>query len=85
VILDLRMPRVDGLEVAAAMRLRDPERTVPLLVLTATGGAADWQKLSAMGADGFLVKPVRLPDVITLVRRALGERRSSTSLPPAAT
>jgi eukaryotic-like serine/threonine-protein kinase len=82
VIIDLRMPNVDGLQLTILLRARATASRVPIIVLTASGGADEWRKLSAMGADGFLVKPVNLEDVVTLVRRALGDRARSTP-PPA--
>jgi eukaryotic-like serine/threonine-protein kinase len=79
-ILDLRMPKLDGLELTGLIRARDSSKTVPIIVLTASGGPDEWRRLSSMGADRFLVKPVALADVVTLVRNALRER--SGSVPP---
>jgi serine/threonine-protein kinase len=84
-IIDLRMPNLDGLELTGLLRARDTATRVPIIVLTAEGGADEWRRLSAMGADGFLVKPVNLVDVVTLVRRALAERSRSVPPPVAAT
>jgi len=53
---------------------RDPEGKVPIIVLTASGGPLEWKRLSAMGADRLLVKPVVLDDVIAVVRHTLKER-----------
>ncbi len=72
------MPGLDGLELTALLRLRDPERTIPILVLTASGGPNEWSRLSALGADGFLVKPVVSADVIAMLRRSLQRRRDSS-------
>ncbi|HEY3818189.1 MAG TPA: protein kinase [Polyangiaceae bacterium] len=83
-IIDLRMPHLDGLELTGLLRARDTASRVPIIVLTAEGGADEWRRLSAMGADGFLVKPVHAADVVTLVRRALADRSRSVP-PPAAT
>jgi serine/threonine protein kinase len=80
-ILDLRMPGLDGMELTQKLRAETGAEAVPIIVLTASGGPEEWRQLAAMGADGFLLKPVNLKDVVTLVRRALGER-SSRSLPP---
>jgi serine/threonine-protein kinase len=81
VIADLGMPNLDGIELTRRLRGRDGSESVPILVLTASGGPTEWKRLSAMGADGFLVKPVNLRDVITLVRRSLTDR-ARTSAPP---
>lgn len=80
-IIDLQMPGLDGIELTGKLRERDAAHSVPIVVITANGGATEWKRLSALGADGFLVKPVNVKDVVTLVRRALGERRS---VPPSA-
>jgi eukaryotic-like serine/threonine-protein kinase len=76
-ILDLQMPRLHGIELTGLLRARDEAHNVPIIVITANGGATEWKRLSGMGADGFLVKPVNVKDVVMLVRRALGDRRSA--------
>jgi serine/threonine-protein kinase len=73
-IIDLRMPRVDGLQLTRLFRARDPLATVPIIVLTASGGPDEWKELASYGADRFLVKPVVLEDVVSMVRRCLAER-----------
>lgn len=78
VIMDLQMPGLDGTELTALIRARDKSARVPILVLTASGTPSDWHRLSALGADRFLVKPVVIEDVVTLVRRSLRERAQAT-------
>src|SRR5436853_6420482 len=60
VVLDWRMPGLDGVEVIAAARRAS--RTVPILLLTARVTAADRVHGPAAGAGGCPVKPVRFPD-----------------------
>jgi CheY-like chemotaxis protein len=72
-LIDLRMPVLDGVALTAALRQRETSTRMPIIVLTGRGGAREWQALSSMGADRFLVKPVNLDDVVTLVRRSLRE------------
>jgi eukaryotic-like serine/threonine-protein kinase len=72
-LIDLRMPELDGVALTAALRQRESSARMPIIVLTGRGGARDWQALSSMGADRFLVKPVNLDDVVTLIRRSLRE------------
>ena len=79
-VVDLDMPQLDGLALTGLLRSRDSAMRVPIIVLTGSGGSSEWKRLSAMGADGFLVKPVNPADLVTLVRRALGDR--SRSIPP---
>jgi serine/threonine protein kinase len=80
VILDLRMPGLDGIELTERLRARDPERAIPILILTGAGGPEEWSRLSALGADGFLVKPALPDDVIAMVRRSLRTRGGLASV-----
>jgi len=79
-IFDLCMPMLDGLALTAAVRASPASANMPILVLTASGGASDWERLSSMGADRLLVKPANLDDVTLILRHAIRER---TSTPPA--
>jgi serine/threonine protein kinase len=75
-ILDLRMPGIDGMELTKLLRERGSSATMPIIILTASGGPAEWRRLAALGADRLLVKPVVFGDVVAVVRRALSERSS---------
>ncbi|MEO6575967.1 MAG: hypothetical protein ABIP89_19090, partial [Polyangiaceae bacterium] len=66
-----------GIEVTELLRARAGTETVAIVVVTASGGPAEWKHLSSIGADGFFLKPVNLKDIVTLVRRALGDRAHS--------
>jgi serine/threonine protein kinase len=81
-IIDLAMPGLDGIELTGLIRARDSSATVPIIVLTASGGVNEWKRLAAMGADRFLLKPVVLDDLVALVRRSLHERSSMARLTP---
>ncbi len=75
-IIDLQMPNLDGMQLTGLLRARDNGDAVPIIVISGAGGSAEWKRLSAMGADGFLLKPVNVKDVVTLARRALADRTS---------
>ncbi len=79
-ILDLQMPELDGIQLTELLRTRI--RYVPIVVLTGSGGPLEWQQLSRLGADGFLVKPVNVKDVAQMVTRVLDDRRRDTPLIP---
>ena len=51
--------------------------STPILIVTAHGGGRDWQLLSSMGADGFLVKPVDPHALAAMVGRMLELRKSA--------
>ena len=73
VILDVMMPRIDGLEVCR--RLREGGDRTPVLMLTAREGVDDRVAGLDAGADDYLVKPFALRELLARVRALL--RRSS--------
>jgi eukaryotic-like serine/threonine-protein kinase len=75
-VIDLQMPEMDGIAVTALLRARPGAQYVPIIVLTASGGSREWQLLSSLGADRFLVKPVNLDDLVATIRRAIRQRSS---------
>lgn len=72
-VLDLHMPGLNGMELTAKIRDVDQAHAIPILVVTGQGGAPDWQILSELGADGFLVKPVDSAALIMTARRMVDE------------
>lgn len=76
-VLDLGLPRVDGLDVLA--RIRQAGITIPVLVLTARDAIPDRVRGLDIGADDYVVKPVDLHELAArlraLVRRAHGQSR----------
>lgn len=81
VVLDLDMPRFDGMAVTAMLRARASADMVPIIVVTASGGPKEWRLLTELGADRFLVKPVNLDDLVSTIRRAARERSRQSSIP----
>lgn len=71
-VIDLDMPGMNGVELTAALRATERSESMPIIVATASGGAPDWHLLQALGADGFLVKPIDPFTLVALVRKTLG-------------
>jgi two-component system response regulator MprA len=69
VILDVLMPRLDGLEVAR--RIRSAGNRVPILMLTAREAVEDRVAGLDAGADDYLVKPFALAELLARVRALL--------------
>jgi len=74
VLLDLRLPDIDGLDVCR--RLRERSR-VPIIVLTARGEEADRVVGLELGADDYVVKPYGLRELIARIRAVM--RRAASS------
>jgi serine/threonine protein kinase len=72
-VIDLDMPGMNGVELTAALRAN---YSLPIVVVTASGGAPDWHLLSSLGADGFLVKPIDPFALVALARKAVDAKKS---------
>src|SRR3989440_6904845 len=75
ILLDLVMPRCDGMEVCQHIR---EHSTTPIIVLSIKGSEADLVSVLDLGADDYLVKPFRLAELLARVRAVL--RRGSKAL-----
>lgn len=58
VLLDLKLPKVDGLEVLQRLKTTERTRTIPVVVLTSSREEPDIEKAYALGANSYIVKPV---------------------------
>jgi len=77
VVLDVTMPRLDGLGVCR--RLRTDGNDVPILVLTARQGVSDRVAGLDAGADDYLAKPFALEELLARVRALLRRRPTTTT------
>ncbi len=78
-ILDVMMPRMDGLEVCRRVRERS---TVPIIVLTAMDAESDKVAAFDLGADDYLCKPFSVEELLARVRAVL-RRADWHAQPPA--
>jgi len=68
VLLDLKMPRVDGLEVLRTLKA-DPElRAVPVVVMTSSREERDLVESYRLGANAYVVKPVDFDQFVNAVK-----------------
>jgi two-component system, response regulator len=58
VLLDLKLPRIGGLEVLKRLKASERTRNVPVVVLTSSREASDLTESYRLGANSFIVKPV---------------------------
>lgn len=68
VLLDLKLPRVDGLEVLKQLKADPDLRAVPVVMLTSSREEQDLVRSYNMGVNAYVVKPVDFKDFVTALR-----------------
>ncbi|CAN5139404.1 response regulator [soil metagenome] len=58
ILLDLKLPRIDGLEVLAQWKSHEVSRMIPVVVLTSSAEENDVEAAYRLGANSYIVKPV---------------------------
>ncbi len=76
-IMDVKMPKLDGIE--AARRILD-ERPIPIVMLTAYGQDELVQRAAEAGVFGYLVKPFREQDLLPAIRTARARHEELAAL-----
>ncbi|HEX6852275.1 MAG TPA: diguanylate cyclase [Candidatus Polarisedimenticolaceae bacterium] len=79
-LLDVTMPRMDGLEVARRLKSNPATRTIPVLLLTARRETTDKVEGFRAGADDYVVKPFAFEEVDARIRAMLRRRELVATL-----
>lgn len=61
ILLDLRLPKIDGLEVLRQIKTTENLATIPVVILTTSDGETDMAKAYEYHANSYLIKPVDFP------------------------
>jgi len=69
VLLDLKMPKVNGLEVLHKIKTDEKLKTVPVVALTSSRESPDVKRCYDYGVNAYVVKPVGFPDFINAVKQ----------------
>jgi CheY-like chemotaxis protein len=70
VLLDLKMPKVDGIEVLRAIRADARTKQVPVVIMTSSQEEQDVVRSYELGVNSYVVKPVDFNAMAELVRQA---------------
>lgn len=80
-VLDIMMPRMDGIETCRKIREHAGLRRIPVLMLTARSDESDHVKGLDVGADIYLTKPISIPLLLSQVRAMLRGTSKFDELP----
>ena len=70
ILMDIRMPIMDGLEATMEIRKINPD--IPIVALTANAFDSDRERALAAGCNDFIAKPIRKSDLLDLVQKWTG-------------
>ena len=68
-ILDIRMPKVDGVKVLEKMRQDERLKRIPVIILTTTDDPAEVERCHRLGCSIYIVKPVEYDDFVDAIRK----------------
>ena len=80
VILDVKMPGMDGFDVLERLRRTPSYSTVPIILLTSMGSEADVVRGLQLGADDYILKPFSPVELSARVWRLLRRGRSASAV-----
>lgn len=81
VLLDLKLPKMDGHEVLAEIRKDEVLKSIPVVILTTSDEQSDVQKAYQHNVNSYLVKPVNMLDFRKMIRES-GLYWGTWNLPP---
>jgi len=77
IILDVMMPEMNGLQVIQELRKEKSTASIPVILLTAKGSETDEIVGLEVGADDYIVKPVKIGKIVARVHAALRRKEQS--------
>jgi CheY-like chemotaxis protein len=69
ILLDLKMPRMDGLQVLRQIKADEHMRLIPVVVLTSSHESLDLEECYRLGVNAYVVKPVRFIEFVDAVKQ----------------
>ena len=69
ILLDLKLPKLDGLQVLRQLKTDEQMRLVPMVILTSSRESRDLEECYRLGVNAYVVKPVRFTDFIEAVKQ----------------
>ena len=68
ILLDLKMPKVDGIQVLKQLKSDESLRCVPVVILTSSRETSDLNECYKLGVNAYVVKPVRFAEFVEAVK-----------------
>ncbi len=72
ILMDIQLPEISGLEVTKMMKADDDLNHIPVVAVTAFAMKGDEEKILEGGCEGYISKPISVPDFLDTVEKSLG-------------
>lgn len=72
IIMDIQLPDISGLEVTRILKDDDDLKSIPVIAVTAFAMKGDEEKIREGGCEGYIAKPISVPNFLETVGRFLG-------------
>jgi CheY-like chemotaxis protein len=69
ILLDLNMPRMDGIEFLSQRRMDSNLKFIPIIILTTSSNQRDLQECYSLGISGYVLKPLKYEDYVSNIQR----------------
>ena len=79
VLLDLRLPNLDGVDVCRQVKNNEALKHIPIILFTATADIAVAETAKQVGADGYIVKPFEPEQLLEKIQSVAGEPRKENA------
>lgn len=74
VLMDIRLPGINGIQALAALRADSGTRNIPVIAVTASVMQQDRKQITDAGFDGYVGKPIALKELLAAVSKAIGSK-----------
>jgi two-component system cell cycle response regulator DivK len=71
IIMDIQLPEISGLEVTRILKDDDELKGIPVIAVTAFAMKGDEEKIREGGCEGYIAKPISVPNFLETVSRFL--------------
>lgn len=69
IMLDIKMPRMDGIQVIRQLKNDENKKQIPIVVLTSSSEEKDMEECYRLGINGYVVKPIRFEEFVDAVKQ----------------
>ncbi len=77
ILMDIQLPGIDGITAVGRLRADPATAEIPVIAVTASAMMHDRQRIADAGFDGYQAKPIRVKELLEMVRQTLERRHAA--------